>query len=1004
MSEQQELSVSLRVMDDFPPEFLEKMASEGVLTWDGKRYGFGHETFFDYCFARTLPNGGRDFVQLLETDTQHLFRRAQVRQILAFLRDDDFAAYLRTLNFLLRSERIRPHLKVLTVELLAAHPAPCDEELNLLLPWMEAELSARREDQANSDKLGSRIWDAFFASRTLFAAADRTGLVEKWIRSDETLILDTVVLYLRWQLEQHGDRVAELLEPFAEQAEWRDRLRYLMEGRNLDKSRRFFDFFLCLLKLGVLDDARDRIASNGTFWSMLHGFAEERPDWCAELASVWLERQIARTKATPSDGESVTTALSDSFGVDYLFQSAEGDPQAFVRFVLPAVLHAAKASAYNVETERMAYDKLWSIRFSGEVLGVKQAFLAACENALTAVGKASSAELRPVIEQLLGENLHTANTLLLTAYVSDPAFYADEAMTLLAEEPDRLRCGYSNAPFWPAKQLIAACSPHCSNEIFARLEVALLDFVPPYERTKEGMQARGRTAFNLTSALPPEQLGLDARRQVAEWKEKFKRLDGPPVGIRSYTVESPINEDAATHMTDQQWLGAIAKYDTEKRRFSFEHPERGGAPELARMLQKFTEQQPERFAQLAVRLPAETPPCYFSHVLRGLRTSAIPFDLKLAVARRVFDLDHYDCVQAALEFLATARNVRLPEDAISFIEKASVHPNPEPEGWNEEDCPFGGDILVHGINCIRGQVAETIRDLLINDASYLDKFFTTIDKLVRDSSLAVRSCTATTLLAVDRQNPELALKWAVELLDADERLLGTGYVVELIHNGVRRNLERFRPVIERMLRSNYNEVSEAGGRLACLAALYHEDGRNLAEAALNSTESCRGGACEVARSNLLHAECRAWCETALVRLFNDESVSVRRNAAGCFWHLWHSPETPLVDFDALIRAFLESPAFAEEPTYLLHALEETKHKVPEVTLDVCEVFIRRCAAAARDIRTSIAGDEMTLGKLVFTTYAQLQAQTMQRRALDVIDAMSIEGLNSARKHLAEFER
>ncbi len=1004
MSERQELSVSFREMDAFPPEFLEKMASEGVLTWDGKRYGFGHETFFDYCFARTLPNGGRDFVPSLEVDEQHLFRRAQVRQVLAFLRDDDFDGYLATLDYLLRSERIRAHLKILCVELVAAASEPHEKELQLLLPWIEGELAARRSQRPNLDKLGSRIFDAFFGSRSLFPLADRLGLIERWLASGEPWLRDTTVLYLRWQVEQYGDRIVELLEPFAERPEWRDRLRYMMEGRNLEKSRRYFEFFLRLLADGTLDEARDRFASNGTFWSMLHGLAEERPAWCAELAGAWLDRQMARTNATASEGESVRDALSDSFGVDDLFQSARGDPRAFLNFVLPAVLRAAKASTYSAEGERLSRDKLWLIRFRGEVLGMQQAYLTACENALSTVGSASPAELRPLIDRLRAEHLHTANTLLLTAYASNPAVFADEALTLLAEEPDRLSCGHSGSLYWTARQLIAACSPHCSEETFQKLEATLLAFVPPYERTKDGMRFRGHAAFNFASALPLERLSTDARRQVAEWKEKFKEPDGPPIGIRSYTVGSPIEEEAATHMTDQQWLGAIAKYDTEDRRYSFDHPERGGALELARMLQKFTEQQPARFAELALQLPPQTHPYYFSHVLHGLKASAIPFDLKLAVTRRVFDLDQYDCVHAALELLATVGEASLPEDAVTFIERSAEHPNPEPEFWNKEDGPFGGDILMQGINCIRGQVAETIRELLWSDASYLGTFAPTIQKLVRDSSLAVRTCAATTLLAVDRHNPELALTLAMELLDADERLLGTDYVVHLIHNGIRRDLEPFCSVIRRMLRSDNKKVTGAGGRLACLAALYHESGRDLAEAALTSAEACRQGACDVAKSNLLHVECRAWCEDVLVRLFNDESASVRRDAAGCFWHLWRSPETPLASFDALIRAFLESPAFAEEPTYLLHALEETKHKVPEATLDVCEAFIRHCAAAARDIRTSIAGDERTIGKLVFTAYAQLQAQTLQRRALDVIDAMNIEGLTSARQHLVEFER
>ena len=142
----------------------------------------------------------------------------------------------------------------------------------------------------------------------------------------------------------------------------------------------------------------------------------------------------------------------------------------------------------------------------------------------------------------------------------------------------------------------------------------------------------------------------------------------------------------------------------------------------------------------------------------------------------------------------------------------------------------------------------------------------------------------------------------------------------------------------------------------------------------------------------------------MVTLFSDESPEVRKKAAGCFWHLWQSPDTPLADFDALIRSFLASPAFADEPTFLLHALEETKHQVPEAVLDVCDVFIARCSEGARDIRTSLAADEHTIGKLVFTAYAQLKSQAMQTRALNVIDRMNLEGLSSASTHLAEFER
>jgi hypothetical protein len=1004
MSDRQELSVPGSVMDAYPPEFLERMASDGVLTWDGKRYGFGHETFFDYCFARTLPNAGRAFVSFLEKDAQHLFRRAQLRQVLAFLRDDDFAAYLASLSYLICSERIRPHLKLLAVELLAAHPNARDEEMTLLMPAIESEMACRRESRPNSDKLASRIWDRFFSSRTLFMVADRMGLLNKWLYSGESWLLDIMERYLRWQTEQNAERVAELLEPFVGNADWRTRLRYIMEGHNLEKSRRFFDLFLLLLADGTLDDAKDRFASNGTFWSMLYGLADKRPVWCAELAAKWLDRQIAvaNSEANPADGSRLL--LEDGFGVEDLFKSAGENPKSFLEFVLPAVLRAAATFAYGEDEEEFSRDRLWPTRFRSEHIGMSEALLGACETAFELIGESSPDSLRPFVDQLQYPRLYTANHLLMSAYLSRPVTFADEALLLLADEPKRLSCGYSDNTYWQTRLIIEKCSPHCSDATFQKIEAIVIGFVSPYERTKNGMRFRGHAAYNLASALAEARLSTTGKTRLAEWKQKFHNPDGPPVGIRSYTVGSPIEQDAAGYMTDEQWLGAVAKYDTEERRYDHRHPGRGGALELARMLQKFTEEQPERFARLALILPSNSHPYYFSHILGGLKKAAIPSELKLDVARRVFDVDYHHCFQSALHVLGSITDIELPQDAIQYIQRTADHPNPEAELWDGERPYYGGDILTHGINSVRGFVAEAIRELVDNDARYLSIFHSTIDKLVNDRSLAVRSCVATTLLAVARLDTHLAIDWAGRLLNADDRLLATHYVQDLIHQGMRERLDSFSPTIERMLRSSHEKVRESGGLLSCLARLYHEKAEFLSEASLKGDEHCRLGACEVAKSNLLFADSRAWCEAALTRLFSDESQEVRRKAAGCFWYLWRSPETPLADFDALIRSFLASPAFTDKPTYLLRALEKTKHQVPEAVLDVCEIFIARCSEEARDVRTSLAADEHTIGKLVFSAYAQLKSHAMQTRALNAIDRMNLEGLSSANTHLAEFER
>ncbi|MBX3747100.1 MAG: hypothetical protein KF833_17475 [Verrucomicrobiae bacterium] len=1006
MSDRQELSVPVTTMDAFPSEMLQRMASEGVLTWDGRRYGFGHETLFDYCFARTQPHGGREFVRFLESDAQHLFRRAQLRQVLAFLRDDDFAAYLDRIVHLLRSDLIRPHLKLLTIELVAAHPEPRDEELQALMPWIDSEMACRRARKPNPDRLASRVFDAFFASRTLFTIADRLGFLELWLQSDEAWLLDTMCRYLRQQADQHSERVAELLEPFATKGgEWKPRLRYMVEGRCLGKSRRLFDLFLRLLDDGTLDDAKDRLPSNGTFWSMLHGFSDERPAWCAELAAHWLDRRIAIAKSTMDQHGLTGALLDDEFGVDHLFTSARKAPAAFLEHILPAIIRAAEAFRTD-DHGALSSDWVWPSRhLMRQHISMYEAFLSACEEAFELAGRQSPDALLPCIRQLRVARHRTANFLLMCAYLSSsPAGCADEVLGLLAAEPERLLCGYSDSWFWVSRQVLEKFSPHCSEPVFRAVEAEVLAFLTPHERTREGLPRRGISAFNLLSALASHRRSNVANAQIAGWRTKFGKPDGPPRGIQSYTVVSPIPQESAQHMTDEQWLGAIAKYSSADRQFDIEHLERGGAHELAGMLRNFVKEQPERFSRLALRFPEDVEPSYFMNVLYGLKESASPMPGKIEVARRVFAREDKACLCAALDLLGTMADARLPEDAIQFIRDAARHSDPNADLADGEQAYYGGDILHHGINTVRGVAALTIGNLIKHDLQYLADFCGTIDQLVTDPSLAVRAVVASTLFAVARNDTPLALQLMEALLDSDDRLLGTAYVVHFIQSGLREHFGHFAGTIDRMLGSSRDEVRKQGGTLACLARLYHKVADPLAEVALSGDEQCRLGACQIASRNLLHPECRSWCEPALVRLFADSSKAVRTHAATCFRRLWQSPDTPLRDFEALIRSFLDSPAFAEEPSLLLYALKETNRRVPEIILDVCEIFASRCAEGARDIRTSLAADEQIVGKLVFTAYAQLQSKPLYDRALALIDQLSLEGLPSASTHLADLER
>src|ERR1019366_1654781 len=129
LSQSECISASADRLDSVASE-ADALVSDNVLVFENGRYRFFHESFFDYAFARRFVSRGRDLVKFLtqECAEQHLFRRAQVRQVLAYQREDNRSAYLVTLSAFLNHQSVRIHLKKLALDWLAQLDDPSNEE------------------------------------------------------------------------------------------------------------------------------------------------------------------------------------------------------------------------------------------------------------------------------------------------------------------------------------------------------------------------------------------------------------------------------------------------------------------------------------------------------------------------------------------------------------------------------------------------------------------------------------------------------------------------------------------------------------------------------------------------------------------------------------------------------------------------------------------------------------------------------------------------------------
>ncbi|MEA5472506.1 hypothetical protein VB714_26800, partial [Spirulina sp. 06S082] len=194
----QSLSIPKSKLDDLDDE-VKVMASEGVIIQNNKSFSFFHESFFDYAFARRFAARGQDLLAFLKSSEQHLFRRAQVRQILLHEREEDFEQedfeqYLSDLEELINSEEIRFHLKQVVVALLGTFSDPRLEEWKILAP--------RITDY--SSPITQHIWRMLWNANSVewFKLLDSLGLIESWLNKDTDEELQKRVVQILWFIQE----------------------------------------------------------------------------------------------------------------------------------------------------------------------------------------------------------------------------------------------------------------------------------------------------------------------------------------------------------------------------------------------------------------------------------------------------------------------------------------------------------------------------------------------------------------------------------------------------------------------------------------------------------------------------------------------------------------------------------------------------------------------------------------------------------------------------------
>jgi hypothetical protein len=952
----------------------EAMASEGVLVRDGPVVAFAHQAFFDYAFARQFVASRQDVCSFVIAGHQQLFQRAQLREILVHIRDIDRARFLRTVRELLERSDIRFHLKDAVLALLSELDNPTTHEWDLVRD------AIRDLDPAVAGRLRGMV-----ASRgEWFDHALNDGWLAAGLASDDADTAGEFVSIVGRAQRVRPAAVENLLSPYVGAGgDWPRRLAWVIWLADLTLDRDFLDFVLRAISAGDLD-AMQPFAMNGTFWDEAYPLARAKPAWAAEFARAYLDREMERSGA--GNERRTLEEIRDPLDHDFFTKIGAGAPQAYLDLLLPWILEIADATTRPGEHK---YDS-FSARWPGEPSKLTDALVAGVDRALHALADADAAALNRWREVLTAAKSETANFLLLRLGVAAPVELGPEVAETLIKEPSRLQAAIGSDYHWAAREFVGATSPSLPGELCAALQSVILDYYPEWELTTKGQAARGQAQWKLLSAFPESALTEESKRRLRELRHKFGDASPtPPEPIVVSRIGSPIPEDVADRVTDEQWLSALRKYGSDEVHWDKPLDRAGGLHQLAQTLFARTLVEPQRFAALALRFPDDVPSPYMDDVLRGLAETSVevPLDDVLAMCARAHALPKHPCGRWISDVIGKRAHEELPEEALRLVswyatnaaDPASVSRPLRGDGMSEADL-----IDSHALNSDRSRALLAIADLVRANPDRLEALRPSIEAGAADPIDAVRAATAEALLSsLSRDREFVASTLRSMLTSMPDALLASRAVARLIFHFVHTEFAAWQDVLDRMLSSGDPRVVRLAAGIAALASFQNAEARTIVDAALAGSEAQRLGVADIAAANVAHEKAFSVAKEWASSLFSDTSPDVRREAASAVSSL--SPES-LGDHQGLIRAFLASPAFDDRPGLFFHHLAESATMPALLELEACARFVQSAKGAAGDIRTAASASAGDVSRVAVRAHDQGD-ETDREKALDIIDEL-----------------
>jgi hypothetical protein len=1026
MENQGEISAPISILNG-RPDVRDDLISCGILQIDSNKIMFCHQHYLDYKISERIlqkiySGKGTIFAWLGPKENQSLFRREQLRQVLATLSEEDQSSFLTNAKELLESSNIRFHLKHLILELFG--------QLNTISSEIGIYcLSLLNSNFWNQHILGTVLYN--HSSWVLYLL--NQGIVANWLLSEEDKKVNQALWLLRSVSEYMPDEVTKILLPFLDKGgNWPKQILNTICWNEVDDSEQMFELRLNLTRLGYIKDYID--------WDSL---CTSKP-----LNTIRLVEAILSTWKINEKEKEKSKKIRMEKWYDKDLNALNGAVKRYPIQTWDRLINHIQRLTSIDDNNDSCIEK-WKEDYQEE----KETDIArGVVKLVILAGQALAAE-QP--DKLLKRTAILENStspiiqeIIMSTYTHLPRYHADIGIKWLIEDTDRFRLGsgYIESEYMPAVNLITNLSPYCSEELFQILEDKIIHYHAPNERENakyylENWQNRqldyywGETQYFLLPALyskriKPETVALIhvlERKFACYPKENFLRRGSSFGGWVGSKLDQNLRK-----ISDKAWISIVtSKKVTAYGKDNWAHVNGGfletSIDQFARSLEKIAKDYPERFGQLALNFPYDVHHNYISSILDALGKNEP--DPKLSEDQRnAWQPASIETIEAVLEKFKSGDD---RSTAISFcrliseradenwsnktiarlIYYAKNHPDLE-NGKLNVYCDKSSDganvniLFQNTINCVRGKAAIAIGQLLWKDKNRLELLRDAIESLVRDPHPVVRMASIEAIMPVLNIDRNLAILWFCLACKEDARVAAYPRAYYFF-NSLPNYLDQLGPIIREMIASSFDDVAEEGAKEVTARWIFSDLFEEEFKKCSKGTIPQRKGVVRILSYLIHNKKYSNYCQELLRHFFNDPEKEVRDQIHGIFrkGNLLNN-----IRYGSFLKEFIRSQAFADDPHQFIQDLKELSGSLipfAEAIFTVCEEFSTNLKEKTRDNSSIYPYLNSKTSTILLSLYEQAHGEKnkeVSSRCLDIWDLLFENRVGSVRELTKAIEK